>query len=175
MVLCFLQHLICGTDLCHHAGLYIFHMALEYALGVTVFLNINTFFFSLSQQTVNPGAILEEFWFSGVVYPWLMLHSPAEGAEWMSWLTCLETVCLWVSHNLPGVHKFCSLFVHKIQWRSLMRFVCGGLFRWGENGSTLAFSWDVEVASFLLMLLARLWQGRTEMPHGLTRSCSCCS
>lgn len=68
------------------------------------------------------------------------LHSSAQGAEWMSWLTCwlcLDTVCLWVSHNLPGVHKFCSLFVHKIQWRSLPRFLCEGLFKWGESGSRL--------------------------------------
>lgn len=90
----------------------------------------------LSQQIVNPGAILEEFWFSAHA-----AHS-AEGAEWMSWLTCLKTVCLWVSYNLTGVHKFCSLFVHKIQCRSLMRFVCEGLFRWGENGLTLAGMWQ---------------------------------
>lgn len=64
-------------------------MALEYALSVIIILNINAHFFHmLSQQVVSPGATLEELWFSGMVYAWLMLHSSAEGAEWVSWLTC---------------------------------------------------------------------------------------
>lgn len=38
LVLYFLQHFICDTDLYHHAGLYMFYMALEYVLSVFIFL-----------------------------------------------------------------------------------------------------------------------------------------
>lgn len=153
---------------------------MEYALSATIFLNINIRFPPLYVITTDSEPRCH-FW--GVLIFWcgvslVHLHSSAEGAEWMRYLTCylsLDTLCLWVPHSLPGVHKFCSLFVHKIQWRSLLRFVCEGLFRWGGNGLRLTFSWDMEAVSFPLMLLSKLCQGRMEMPHGQTRSHHCCS
>lgn len=80
---------MCFIDLYHHADLYIFHIALEYALSVVIFLNTSAhFFLMLSQQLVNPDAILQEFWLPGSLYPWLILHSSAEGAKWLICLTC---------------------------------------------------------------------------------------
>lgn len=77
------------TDLYRCADLCIFHIALEYALSIIIFLNTNALFFlMLSQQLVNADAILQEFWFSGSLYPWLVLHSSAEGAKRLSCLTC---------------------------------------------------------------------------------------
>jgi len=80
---------MCFTDLYHHADFYIFHIAMEYALSVIIFLNINALLLlMLPQQLVNPDAALRELWFSGSWYPWLTLHSAAEGAKRLSCLTC---------------------------------------------------------------------------------------
>lgn len=126
------------------------------------------YYFSKYKHTFSPPYVITadseprcNFW--GVLIFWcgvsLAQYPLSWGCWWMGCLTSylsLDTLCLWAPHNLPGVHKFCSLFVHKIQWRSLLRFVCEGLFRWGGNGWRLAFSWDVEAVSFPLMLLSKL-------------------
>lgn len=76
----------------------------------------------------------------------------------LTWEVCLGTVCFGVSHYLSDVCKFWSLFVHKIQCRSLIRLVCGHLFRWEENGLTLVFCLDVEATSFPPVSFSELGQ-----------------
>lgn len=44
----FLQHFLCFTDLYYHADLYIFHIALAYALSVIIFLNTNALLFCIT-------------------------------------------------------------------------------------------------------------------------------
>lgn len=90
--------------------MYIFHIALEYVSSVIIFLNANALFFlMLSQQLGNPDAILWEFWFSGSLHPWLILHSLAEGAS--SWTVSLVSF-IWIqfAYGFLTICLMCAIF-----------------------------------------------------------------